>query len=96
MSTRRPDSLRIWMERASGESEEAITTVLMPMMRAVRVVRRRRSVIIARFWTSSIDQMRWAIVGMKVCGAWARSVGVKVGEDVGSKLVTSLLTSFTD
>ena len=39
MSTRRPDSLRIWMERASGES-----AVVAPRRR--RLVR-RRSIIVA-------------------------------------------------
>ena len=87
------------MERASGESEAVAMVVVVPT-RTVRVVRRRRSVIIGRFWTSSVCSSidAWAlgfglVRFLKVCGAWAGSVGVKVGEDVGSKLVTSLLTS---
>jgi hypothetical protein len=47
MSMRRPDSLRIWMDRASGDSVEEVTRKSPPKRRSkeVVVVRRRNSMV---------------------------------------------------
>lgn len=64
MSTRRPDSLRIWMERASGGSEEDGPR----RRRRVRVVLRRR--IIA--WLGCCNGRRClsCVLGPFVLGSW--------------------------